>query len=153
MIVEDSMKDTFTTKDVLKIFNMEWGRLRTWIKTDFLTPSTPPKGQGKAFEFTQQDIYALAIFKKLVDDGTSRATASKVYLRVLPLLVAFTVGGLEFPPYLLIEIKDEDVTVKHSTSLNMAGMFTDKAGWEVITVINLKAIKKSIDNKLKELEE
>jgi len=154
MIVEDSMKTIYNTSDVLKVLDLEWGRLRTWIKSGFFIPMIPPKGQGRAFEFTLWDIYALAIFKKLIDGGISRWSAGKS-IEILPKLMKTRWDGKK-PLFISVKVSEES----HNTSIEEPSWLVkswindeENTNWDRILIINFQTLKKSVDNKLKELEE
>lgn len=68
-------KMLYTTTDVLHALpdragnDMKRERLREWITTrDYIKTLTPSPGQGKVSLFDRGDIYALAVFKHLIDD-------------------------------------------------------------------------------------
>ena len=75
-------RNEFSSSHVAKALNIEPERLRQWIRLGFVTPNTPAKGQGSRGIFTRGDVYAVELFRRLLDLGISRsyaASLSQVY--------------------------------------------------------------------------
>jgi len=74
------MKNEFSSFDAAKILDLPMERLRQWLKLGFIKPTVPATGQGTKAVFTLDDLYGVALFKKLLDAGFTRTVAGE-YVR------------------------------------------------------------------------
>jgi DNA-binding transcriptional MerR regulator len=66
--------EKYTAANVLKITGVKRQRLHDWIDRGFLSPSIQrAEGAGTKNIFNRYDLYRIAIFKKLVEEGFPRA--------------------------------------------------------------------------------
>ena len=75
------MKTSFTTTDIVKGLKIPFGRLREWIVREYVKPSVPAAGSGKAAEFSLPDVYMIEMFRTMVEGGFTREQASKCLLQ------------------------------------------------------------------------
>ncbi len=69
-------KTDFSTFDIEKGLEIERGRLREWVDRKFVAPSIPANGQGTRASFSLFDVYGVALFRTLVDEGLNREAAA-----------------------------------------------------------------------------
>jgi hypothetical protein len=71
----------FSTPAVPKILGIKWGKLRPSLDEGYIYPNTIKSygTQRKQSIFTTWDIYGIALFQKLVEDGVSRKKAGEYY--------------------------------------------------------------------------
>ena len=72
-----TLRDEFTTFDIIKALGIPRERLQDWINRGFVKPSVPAEGKGTKAIFTRGDVYAVALFKSLLKIGFKRDEASK----------------------------------------------------------------------------
>jgi len=71
------MRNEFSTFDLIKVLKIPRERLREWMKRDYVRPSRKAEGQGDKASFTLEDVYSVALFRRLVDFGFSRNLAGE----------------------------------------------------------------------------
>ena len=71
-------RELFSTRQVLTVLNLEAERFRKWIVDGNITPDIRASGTGRTHFFSLENIYAIAVFTKLVDLGLNRAIASEI---------------------------------------------------------------------------
>jgi hypothetical protein len=69
------MKTEFSTFDIIKALGIPRERLRQWQVRSFIKPTIPAEGQGTKAVFTLLDVYGVALFRSLLENGFSRAMA------------------------------------------------------------------------------
>ncbi len=75
--IDISTKDLFTTHHVTKVLDIPMQRLRVWLLNGYIAPAIPSGGQGQKAFFLKEDLYVIALFKKLLEKGFKRELASK----------------------------------------------------------------------------
>jgi len=159
----------FTTKDILKILDISMSRLRTWLLNGYITPSVPSSGQGKKALFTKEDIYAIYLFKELIESKGLKREAAARFIRECQA----DPSRLTFASFLLFVVtKDvatgtEDVKFKSFSGEESVGLrfYIDKIYkaeigldegtdlgdflWEEARVINFSLIKAVLNSKMK----
>ncbi len=72
------VRETFSTFDIVKCLGIPRERLKDWQNNMFIKPTIKARGKGTKAEFTRLDVYALALFKHLVEElHLKREEASK----------------------------------------------------------------------------
>jgi len=145
----------YSTSEVLAALNIEAERFRKWILECNITPDIRASGTGRTHFFSLENIYAIAVFTKLVDMGLNRAIASEIAHHWDPKDWNYA-STRDEAMYLIIE---GDVTpkknrawrknMKFSVNENPDKIFTkDKKGksFEVALVVNLHKIAKEVDS-------
>jgi hypothetical protein len=74
---EIKMENEFSTLDIVKALQIPRERLRDWMNRSFIEPSVPADGQGTKAVFTLHDVYGVALFRALIDNGFNRETSSR----------------------------------------------------------------------------
>jgi len=98
-----TLKQEFSTFDIIKRLNIPRERLREWMKRGFIEPTTRASGIGTKAVFTLQDVYKVLLFKHLVEIGFMRETAADFIknLDIVELLsgdyIGFRVGKDKVP--------------------------------------------------------
>jgi hypothetical protein len=74
------MRDEFTTFDIINNLGIDRGRLREWMNEGFVVPSVQKaEGVGTKALFDRVDIYALVVFKHLIEHHrVSRKEAAQI---------------------------------------------------------------------------
>jgi len=81
----------FTTWDIQKKFGIKQARLKEWLK--FLPPSFKASGPGTKNLFSRSDLYALWVFRELIDRGITRERAGELITRMKSEGIAQSAGG------------------------------------------------------------
>lgn len=84
-------EDGVSTLELCKVLGESRGRVRGWMDDGYIQPSYPSQGQGQKAVFTRADVYAVQLFRKLVDRGFNRKVASECALvyREIPRVVNY----------------------------------------------------------------
>lgn len=96
------MKDEYTTFDIIKKLNIPRERLRQWMVRGYIEPSIR-KADGVRIKalFSREDVYKIALFKKLIELGFNRQRASRFIKSFWSDQVHSPVGK---EPYILIRV-------------------------------------------------
>jgi hypothetical protein len=81
----------FTTWDIQKKLGIKQARLKEWLK--FLPPSFKASGPGTKNLFSRSDLYALWVFRELIDRGITREKAGELVTRMKLEGIAYSGGG------------------------------------------------------------
>jgi len=145
----------------------------------FVHPTRQAKGQGDKAVFTREDVYALALFRRLVDFGFSRKLAGEF-------ISGFTRRERNEPPYqksefIIFRIKGDKISVQtlahgvaegiypYLLDINSGSILVDRIPlakikkasgepfihleeWDQIHMVNYHALKKEVDEALYILE-
>lgn len=72
------MESGFTTFDIVKIVELKIDRQKDWLNRGFIQASVQAaSGAGTKNIFSRNDVYAIALFKQMVESGISRDSAKK----------------------------------------------------------------------------
>lgn len=147
----------FSTREVLACLNLEGERFRKWIIDSNITPDIRASGTGRTHFFSRENIYAIAVFTKLVDMGLNRAIASEI-AHYWGQKNWNYVATRDEDMYLIIS---GDVTPKKNRAWRKNMKFTvnenpDKIivqqgkglGFEIALVVNLYKVAKEVDSQL-----
>ena len=67
------MKEDFTTPEVLKLTDVKKERLQVWVERKFIEPTIKKgSGPGSRRKWSLIDVYAIKLFKELLDLGLNR---------------------------------------------------------------------------------
>ncbi len=75
--MQPEMEEIYSTIDIVKALNIPRERLKDWMTQGFIRPSLPATGIGTIAIFTRIDVYAVALFKKLLGRGFKRKVAAQ----------------------------------------------------------------------------
>lgn len=149
-------RELFSTREVLFALNLEAERFRKWIVDENIIPDIRASGTGRTHFFSIENIYAIAVFTKLVDMGLNRAIASEIARHWAPRDWDY-VSTRDEDIYLIIEgdvtpkkKRDWRKNMKFSVNENPDNIFPkDRKGksFEVALVVNLYKIAKEVDSK------
>ena len=84
---------SYRTLGICKALDIKRERLRDWIKVGHIKPTLPAHGQGTKAGFTLGDVYAIALFKKLTEQGFKRDLSAEIirpYIGVFNSLIETT---------------------------------------------------------------
>jgi len=81
-ILEEIMRDEYSSFDVANALGIPKERLRGWIKEGFVEPTTPAKGRGTKAIFTRTDVYYVGLFQYLLGQGYRREAVSRLVQKV-----------------------------------------------------------------------
>jgi len=162
----------YSTLDIVKALDIPRERLRDWMVRGFIEPSLPALGKGTRAGFTRNDVYGIALFRKLVDSGFKRELASELCKKFMGME-----GTFRYYNYVIFKIVNR-FGKRVVSSLNFGGekrlsmiidgnetIFTagDKGGkvkgiqhkdneeWEDILIVNFVKLGKDVDKALSEL--
>ena len=94
----------YTLFEWAKALNINSDRARQWLNKGYIGVSKPAPGQGKAAEFSTDNIIEIMAFKRLLDFGMTRPAAAMVLHEV----AGWNVVGASFARVSLLP----DLTVK-----------------------------------------
>jgi DNA-binding transcriptional MerR regulator len=167
------MKNNFTTTDIVKALGIPRERLRSWTKLGYIKPSMPSGKQGRKVIFTRADVYAVALFDRLINLGFKREDAAR--------LVQFYISGISegileyivFRPYFTssgnkawqvfpLDSSKKKLTIKLKNALfygeevGLAERTYPQLGkledWESLLIVNGNSLKRKTDEHLSMLE-
>ena len=140
----------------MEIFKIERGRLNEWVK---FVPGSEDEKRGKRLikNFNKNDLYAIGLFKILIEAGVSRKTAAGIA----------DTWKEEFSKkdYLLFRRGSDGVLTLESINHPKGGVdraiilittsllhtFEENDDWNLAYILNMRKIKKDIDEKVQEL--
>jgi len=162
------MGQEYSSLDIVRALKIPRERLRVWIDQGFVSPNIQrAKGQGTKAIFDRLDVYAIALFRKLLEMGLNRVDASR-YLqtwlkeaRNRPIKGAVLYNQIIFIRF----VKKESVkrgcfalSSPKAQSMSFAFQFSALGGqideylkdkdWDDILVVNFKKIKDEVDASL-----
>jgi hypothetical protein len=156
-------RDQYSTLQIAKLLGIERERLRVWVDKGYIEPSIQKaKGQGTKSLFARLDIYAVALFRMLVEKGFTRDFASKF-------VKGFVHRGIEAFGYVIF--KEDEVGIieteiyspgewaLHLPTGNIADYdpesntmnFREKSSrenWQFIYMLDLRMLRERIDAQL-----
>jgi len=141
------MKNEFTTFDIIKALDIPRERLREWLKRGFIKPNQAAEGQGTKAIFTRSDVYAVALFERLIEHGITRQAAADELDRMI------SEGGINNNGQLVIRKEkrgDEQFII--SSFLGQGWQIPPSTKGDII-VINFGELKKDVDSLLQVLGE
>jgi hypothetical protein len=147
----------YSTREVLAILNLGAERFRKWIIDGNIKPNIHAKGTGRTHFFSRENIYAIAVFTKLVDMGLNRAIASDIAHHWKARNWNY-VSTRDEDMYLVIT---GDVTPKKERAWQKKMKFevnenphriivedAKRTGFELALIVNLYKIAKEVDSQL-----
>jgi hypothetical protein len=152
---------------ICKAMAIKRERLKDWIKAGFIRPTLPALGQGTKAGFTKGDVYAIALFMKLLNMGFKRDFAASLIDPVIG-----RVGNeIYFSRYLILSIEskgageEEKITpiFQWGGSLECKIKFTPSSftsttdsinlmNWDGAFILNLAKLSVEVDKALEEVE-
>jgi hypothetical protein len=161
------MTDVFSTFDIIKALGIERERLREWMNRSYLRPSVMSSGQGIKSEFTRCDVYAVELFRQLLEGGFDRDHAG-VFVRFFQDQMK---NESNFPSYLIIRLGslrtatgvdvDEEYCASFAVDnekINLDEGCLDRPTdmkfnrqWKMLHVVNLKTLRNHTDEALRKL--
>lgn len=158
----------YTTTDIVDKLKVPMQRLRMWLLNGYFSPSIPSAGQGQKAYFSLFDLYAIAVFIQLLDQGCKRELAAEYVKRYQESYQGKEVEAQAYANYLIFvtEIVKEDRKIKMLTFtgydhlqlkleaakislVNYDGeTLLDECLWANVMVVNFGLIKGLVDSKL-----
>ena len=141
----------FQSRDVERITGVKNKRLWAWIDRGFIVPSIQQaEGPGTRNIWSRNDLYSIAIFKKLSESGwAKKLIADYMQMGIIPSEI--TADGIKYVFFVregervesaLISADSMDVEIPRI--VEQMGM----EGFESIFIINFKKIKRQVDLKV-----
>ncbi len=163
------MRDEFSTLDIVAALKIPRERLREWMNREFVKPSQAASGLGTKAIFSRNDVYAVALFEKLLEIGYKREDAAKE----LDLFYRHFTDGTK-AILLLRGIKKQDKVIRQAVTFlpehkvfsvdldtgkspgaekdpnktKMFGWDLIDCEWDVMTLINLRRLREKTDARL-----
>jgi hypothetical protein len=100
-----TMRDEFSTLDIVKALKIPRERIRDWMNRGFVTATVSAEGQGTKAIFTRDDVYGVALFRRLVDYGFSREVAGN-FVRAFADQIKKESGRSEYPETFYIMFRE-----------------------------------------------
>lgn len=144
-------------------------RLRMWLQEGFIIPTIPSSGQGKSAIYSREDIYAIALFMKLIERGFKRKLAGAYVnqiqkndnsiIKMAPFLVFQTVKNSQneetivpmaysFTP-LILKIEAGRISpMMCDDEGKMNPVSEEQINWTSMLIINLADLKAEVDKVL-----
>ena len=167
------MKNEFSTFDLIKALKIPRERLREWMKRGYVHPSRKAEGQGDKASFTQDDVYSVELFRRLVDFGFSRDLAGEF-------VTEFITRERKEPPrqkteFIIFRIAKDKISTQTLVAgswkwdINSGSILLDRiplakikgpsgkpfyhsGGWDQIHMINYGTLKNEVDEALSILD-
>ena len=158
------MKEHYSTLEIVKALGIPRERLRQWMNEGFVRPSQPSPKQGSRALFTRHDVYAIALFRDLIERGLNRKEAA-LYVdmwledaKKRPVVGAGLYNHLIFCSVIVdgekklmfskmsvlgMPLPDEFAALGGFIQQNIKG-----SNWDAILVVNFTHIKKVVDSAL-----
>lgn len=161
------MIDDFSTLDIVKALGIPRERLREWMKRKDMIPSVSASGKGTKAIFTRLDVYAVELFRQLVDKGFDRDVA-RVFVRFyqdrmknesehLSYLI-IRLGSLRTATGVELEEEYSASFAVDNEKINLDEGCIDKptntkfhVHWKMLHVVNLKTLRNHTDEALRKL--
>ena len=141
----------YSTSKTLKIIGVPWGTFRHWVekKNPYITPDIRAEGPGTTNYFTKENLFRIALFKKLIGVGLNRFIAAKLANEV-DLEWWADINYLKEPIYLLavgkVPPKKDKENWRDSIEVKVAlNTKIDLSDFEVVIAMNLNKIAENID--------
>jgi hypothetical protein len=145
----------YSTSQTLKIIEVNWATFRHWIeknadeKNPYVRPDIPAEGPGTTNYFTKENLFRIALFKKLIGVGLKRFIASELANEV-KLEWWADINYLKEPIYLLavgkVPPKKDKENWRDSIEVKVAlNNKIDLSDFEVVIAMNLNKIAENID--------
>jgi len=170
----ETMRNEFSTLDIVKVLEIPRERLRSWMKEGFVQPTVPAEGQGTKAIFSRHDVYAVSLFNDLLGAGFRREIAashmrefSKIFHKNYELVLyrqTSLPGGcmLHCAPIIITGNNNfavmsgevdftGDAGESHEITEAMKSV-NDISQWDNFFVVNIRKLKSTVDTKLSLLE-
>jgi hypothetical protein len=150
---------SYRTLGICKALDIKRERLRDWIKVGHIKPTLPAHGQGTKAGFTLGDVYAIALFKKLTEQGFKRDLSAEIikqYIGVFNNLIEvvqyilctrFKKDG-EYKMHIMHTLRGDgkdNLTIKlNSETVQINVSDTGKLDWEEMFVFNIIQLRKEV---------
>ena len=93
--MKKQMQSEFTTPEIEKSLHIRRDRMKEWIKKGYIVPSVQKgAGRGTKHIFSRDDVYAVFLYRELIEQGISRKLAGGVVYRFFYEFYTFT-GALK----------------------------------------------------------
>jgi hypothetical protein len=143
------MAGRYSTMEVCEALGIKRERLREWVVRKFIRPLQPFSGQGVEGVFDESDVYAVAVFKNLVENRRfSRDLAGKMMTRWVG---AHHPGAIEYVGFVFEGKKI--IAVNYRDGEHLHEVLTKVPDYDSIYIVNFRGLKKIVDEKLMEIEE
>lgn len=99
-----TLKETFTTPEIEQLpLQIQRGRLKEWLESGHIVASVEQgKGRGTKHIFSRDDLYAIILYKELLDGGVKRKLAGSIVQDFFYNLSGFSRAIKEHMPYLIV---------------------------------------------------
>ena len=140
--------ERYTSANVENVLELKKSRLREWVITQgYIRRLKVSAGQGRPMQFSRADVYAIAVFKHLIDDlGIARDKAGEMVSSwyhpeedaAEVKKIAFIREGKKFIP--VHWWQDEQIQV-----------LNEQKNWDEVVIVNFQKIKPATDIAFKHL--
>lgn len=144
--------EVYSTFDVCRIVGVSKERFREWIIREYVRPSRPADGQGTRAEFSINDVYRIAIFKNLIENGFSREKASK-YIKSMTKDNLDNINSIMFIQH-NVGSSDSKIECLPLSEIDeiQTSIIEASPDWDSFFIVNLQKIKKAVTVKLTEIK-
>lgn len=153
--IEDTETEGYSTLDIVKSLDIPRERLRDWMNRGFITPSKEAKGQGTKALFSRIDVYAISLFRYLVErckflreeaarfsqEWLAKAKSEEDRSFVSQDLIAFDRATAKEG--------EEVISLRSLRSQEIEQMESaEGVDWDALFVVNFRKIREDVDAKL-----
>ena len=154
----------FYASDVEKICSVKRTRLHSWIERGWLTPSVQKgAGSGSRNIFTRMDLYYIAMFKNLINQGLSRTKIASYFQSIADTYSHFHSSRIDEIEFWVWGLEGEaeriypDVILSSSLKVPVdvflrRGFIEKQPFYDNVFLFNFRKIREEIDSKIKEIK-
>ena len=153
--IEDFEKEVYSTLDIVKSLDIPRERLRDWMNRGFITPSKEAKGQGTKALFSRIDVYAISLFRYLVERCKfvleEAARFSQEWLAKAKSAEDRNFISQDFVAFGRVTAKEgeEVISLRSHSSQEIEQMESaEDVDWDSLFVVNFRKIREDVDAKL-----
>lgn len=157
----------FLAADIEKITGVKRNRLQQWLEREYITPSIQvASGHGTRNIWSRNDLYTIALFKKITESGLSRKVVSDflsagtiggdnvnliyclLYMREGEKVKATAIPWLE-DPSITVDTLGE-ITNVGTINLLQTQKNLDMGAFDDVYIVNFFKVKAEVDKKIEE---
>jgi hypothetical protein len=154
-VVDSIELEPYSTLDIVKSLDIPRERLRDWMNRGFITPSKEAKGQGTKALFSRIDVYAISLFRYLVERCKFvREEAARYTNEWLAKVKSEEDSGIVFQDLVAFgrataKEGEEIISLRSLSSQEIEQMVSaEDVDWDSFFVVNFRKIREEVDAQL-----
>jgi len=155
----------YSTFDIVKALDIDRERLREWMNRGYIKPSQSAQGQGTRALFSTLDVYAVELFRNLVEAGFSREAASlyvqkfikeEKHTKYETKVIGFRVSTEQIQFFQIdsnfkirkLDLRTGTLVAPMSQTEKEEFLPKDLEDWDRVYLVNIEKIRKKVDEAL-----